>query len=387
MSLRLYLDPADNFMIRDGRPFNQDDAGRAAAVSRFPPPPDTLYGAARVALARALGWSGEGDWAEGDGGNERVRLLGTWRDEKNAGLRVSGPHFELSGVRLLPLPATVYLVAKTDGSASLQNLRPGPAIKTDCGDLRLLDLGASGKGLRNAALGGRWGFDSAVRRILAGEQTDAAALTPHLPGPAAYTPRAQGVNSGTPLPGISTEALGAPEARIGLERISDTRQAAEGKLYASTRRVLPPGVRMFVEVEGVEVPEGWFSAAVPLGGEGRFAFVEARRSAPVAMTSIPRGTYLVMLTTPALLPELTMGMTIEGLPGELAAAAVTGVTTTAQFERRGVGQREHTASVAVLPPGSVLFMTGSDGSPPKAAIGDRTWRGYGQFLTGVWNDG
>ena len=91
MTFRLWLDPADTLMFRDGRPFNQDDAGRAAAASLFPPPPETIYGAARVGLARAMGW--DGSLATGGWSGSIAEALGSWAKEGN--YKCAGPFFAI----------------------------------------------------------------------------------------------------------------------------------------------------------------------------------------------------------------------------------------------------------------------------------------------------
>ena len=61
----LILDPVDTLLLRDGRPFNQDDAGLTRAFSHFPPFPWVTASAVRAAIARTTGWSErQGKWQD-----------------------------------------------------------------------------------------------------------------------------------------------------------------------------------------------------------------------------------------------------------------------------------------------------------------------------------
>ena len=67
--LSLKISAIDTVMFRDGKPFNQADAGASLAASVFPPYPPTLTGAVRAAIWNALGGRKE-DWDKtllGDG--------------------------------------------------------------------------------------------------------------------------------------------------------------------------------------------------------------------------------------------------------------------------------------------------------------------------------
>ncbi len=369
--MRLHLDPADNFLVRDGRPFNQDDAGRAAAASRFPPPPDTVYGAVRVALARALGWDGIGDWMRGTAAEPKQ--LGSFGPaaEAAAAMQVAGPWFDVAGTPLLPLPAAAF----RDG-VSVRLAQPGPAVATDMGPVRLLALPPRG---RLAA--GRWAPETAVRRLLAEGAVAFDDCRVPVPGWVPF------IDDGRVPPGVDVQQLGAIEARVGLERDTASRTAVSGRLYASVRRQLPPGVSLIVDVAGVQVATSAFAVPIPFGGEGRFVFVEAAIAPPVPAQPNPGQHYCVSLITPAILPPLAVGAQVCGLPGTLISAVVPEVGATAGFVRSEDGRRQLTNTAAVLPPGTTLFLAGGAGQQLPSAIGERQWRGYGRFLTGVWRDG
>ena len=112
-------------------------------------------------------------------------------------------------------------------------------------------------------------------------------------------------------------------------------------------------------------------------------FPEAGANRGVDQQVVPDAQYLVALMTPAILPELVIGQPVPGLPGNLVGAVVSGITSTAGFERSDAQVRKLTASRAVIPAGAVFFM--EEATPGEAlpeSIGDRTWRGYGRFRAG-----
>ena len=173
-------------------------------------------------------------------------------------------------------------------------------------------------------------------------------------------------------------------------------------LYAAVRRVLPPGVRMFVEVDGVE-PGGLAApmAAVPFGGEGRFVFPQSGETGAAGQgrVTLPhkkaKAKYTVTLITPAILPRLEIGAEIEHLTGgKLVSLVVSGLSTTASFRKvrrrdpnpdKDVIDRVMTGSVLVYPAGAVFAFESA--SAPKhlpEAIGAQTHRGYGRYLVGDW---
>jgi CRISPR-associated protein Cmr3 len=377
MMRRLLIDPADDFIVRDGKPFNQDDAGRAINASRFPPPPDTIYGAVRAGLARANGWSGLGDWS---GDEALTAALGAWGNPGT--LRIAGPYFSFGGIALLPLPAN--LVALEDRSTGhvigIQYLSPGAPISTDAGQIRLLNAPTRQGNVSDHKLGERYAPAAVVQALLNGEAIQPTMLV--------VRPSSQ-----QPLPdqcvrldqiGIGHAQLAAQEPRIGLERDSKSRQAVDGRLYSQVRRSLRRGVTMYADVfvDGLDLTA---EQVVPFGGEARFAFLQC--NVPVAEESRKTvgAAYTVLLTTPALLPPPQSGQTVGALPGVLVMAALpTPIVSTAGFERGG-GHKGLGKAATVLPPGTLFFMAGS--GPLPSAIGDRTERGYGQFITGVWRDG
>ena len=234
MNFRLTLDPADTLAIGDGRPFNQNDTGRAIAASIFPPPPDTVYGASRVACARALGWSGVGNW-----GREIADIMG---DRAKPGkFSISGPFFNVDdGGLLLPIPSHVMAKINIADAADIQLISLMPAanpLKTELGNVRLLDVPAYQESNTYQPLAGRWGKAGAVLKLLSGETTQLHELGRAKPCHVSQSPK-----STDHLPGWSLDDLAAMEHRVGIARDYTTHLAKEGQLFASVRRALRRGV-------------------------------------------------------------------------------------------------------------------------------------------------
>jgi len=359
MSFRLILDPADTMAIGDGRPFNQADTGRAIAASVFPPPPDTVYGAARVACARALGWDGVGSWSA-----TIANTMGDWTDTGK--FKIAGPFFSVDGELLLPIPSHVALkIVDQNGRELVRRMPAADPIMTDLGEIRLLDIPPYDISTKYLPLAGRWGKAGAVLKLLSGEVPTVEELGVPNPPPEP--------------PGWSPDDLAAAEFRVGLARDIGSRKAIDGHLYAATRRALRKGVEMSVEVEGVSQPDV-FDVAVPLGGEARFAFASAAEASGIPATPDPTpGKYLVYFASPVVMEPPVPRGAVSGLPGQLVTASIAGVAS-----HGGRQQDQRTKSHMVLPAGSVLFMESGINSPLPARIGDKTHMGYGRYFIGEW---
>ena len=378
MSFRLSLDPADTLAIGDGRPFNQNDPGLAIAASVFPPPPDTLYGAARVACARALGWNGTGEWSERN--PDIVATMGDWNGPGT--FTISGPFFRVDDTVLLPIPSHVVLSESVDGCELVCLTPADKPVTTDLGPVRLLDIPPHGEVNKYYPLAGRWGKADAVLKLLKGE-----AIEPDDLGKIEDLESARLPNKPSELRGWSLDDLAAPEYRVGIARDTTTRLAADGQLYAAVRRCLRKHVELFVEVEGMEQPDN-FSVAVRLGGEARFAFASAHTSLIPAEKSTTGEKYLVYFASPVvLLTPLCPGDDVAGLPGKLVMASIANVTSHSGRTKNTKGKGKRAISNIVVPAGSVLFMEGGDGTenlPERLGDKEKTHMGYGRYFIGVW---
>ncbi len=372
MSFLLSLSPADSLFTGDGRPFNQYDTGRAIAASVFPPLPDTLYGAARVACARALGWDGAGEW-----GADIARIMGSW--DKQGHFEISGPFFRAEGEPLLPVPSHIVLQSNEASMELVMRTPANEAIRTDLGKLRLPEIPPYEESTKCQSLAGRWGKASAILSLLAGKN-----IAPDDLG----MPRQHSIpsqpNVPKPLRGWSIDDLAAPEYRVGIARDKATRMVEEGQLYATVRRALRPGVEMLVEVDGMDWPED-LDVAVQFGGESRFVFAGAGGSAVSCTESPPVGNYLVYCATPVVMEPPVPGEPVANLPGTLVMASISGIASHSGRQKNSDGKGSRPHSNMVLPAGSVLLMEGQvTPSDFPARLGEKTHMGYGRFFTGEW---
>jgi CRISPR-associated protein Cmr3 len=352
MTWTLIFHPVDSVLFKDGRPFNQDDAGMAAARSLFPPTPETMMGAARVTLAMGQGWTG-GDWSQ----DQALKSVLGDRREPGA-LRLSGPFVvDVSGTApqpffaaphhlLLPAALTAEQVGPDrDGRVDAAWLRPGAVeLEGDLADARLPDAPRNVESHRIGAQG--WWLDH-------NGMAEALAAGPSL--------RFDHLRA---LPACGPGGLAASEMRVGLRRDPDTRTAEPGRLYAAARLRLAKDIALAVECDGAA--DGWFVSLprlVAFGGEGRFAYVEAiPRDLGIedgeAATLSAR--YAAILVTPVLMDpgSLEPGASVPGLAGTLVAAATGRGAMSGGWNDATRGPEP---MAPIIPAGAVLFM---DGSPP-----------------------
>ena len=133
--IRLFIEPLDVWLFRDGRPFTAGADHHARSV--FPPSPRTLYGALRTKLLFDAVERGEGR-LDDQGFVERT--VGLPDDLECLTLR--GPLLARRGVngrveRYFPAPLDLARIGETDGDASpWQLLAPRadvPGLITDAG--------------------------------------------------------------------------------------------------------------------------------------------------------------------------------------------------------------------------------------------------------------
>lgn len=401
MSSAVALVAADTLVFRDGRPFNQDDEGGAVVTSLFPPPPDALYGAIRVASAMALGWSGRGDWARSTnwvpearrGFGEHIRVLGAGHTDDrsaipndidvNGTLSVAGPFVRQtlsSGTSrlLVPAPANLRRTAARPGYEDLaveKLIRLSPRKIADNATCDIDDC---------AYLLASTSRDYEVEKDPDGAWVDLHTLA-----------FALGVSE-EPGHVLPAEAIQKPEQRIGLARDDDSRLAIDGNLYQLARRRMEPGFDLCCFLEGVKsVPR--YPKAVPLGSENRFVHVEPAGD-ELQMPVQPHvgtleGRYALVFLTPAVLEISQMGpgllapgVTIPGFEGTLATAAIRRLQLRGGFAVRSRSGRAPQSTV--IPAGSVLYF--ENGEPPlregepAGALGMDAQIGYGRYLVGVW---
>ncbi|RMG10521.1 MAG: type III-B CRISPR module-associated protein Cmr3 [Deltaproteobacteria bacterium] len=370
------LEPLDTCFFRDGRPFTAGDSAQWEVAGTFPPPPPTLVGALRAALARGNGWNGEGRWPEA-----LDAVLGSGYEDLGA-LHFRGPFVLKDDAPLFPVPRHLLGRVSEGGWVPEALLRPGEPVACDLGpEVRLPELPA-GVDEPASLKGGAhlWCSREGLEAVLAGR-----------------LPQKEQI--------LSAAALWAEEGRVGLERDRTTRTAVEGRLYSAVHVRPARGVALGMVVENLPedfwVPDG---ELVPLGGESRLA---ACRRLPIdlgvgegvraKLARLRRGVAVAL--TPVLLDQAVYQgeVPMEGLPGTRVVSAC--LERPLRIGGWNGLERRPLPMASALPPGSVLFWEAEDQTRFDAFMGDtatdsvvqvgaRTRWGFGVVALGLWpNDG
>ncbi|MDF2369300.1 MAG: type III-B CRISPR module-associated Cmr3 family protein [Rhizobiaceae bacterium] len=363
------FDPLDTLMFRDGRPFNQGDEGASAAESLFPPPPPTLVGALRLAIAQQNGYPPA--WP--------VALLGdgvNWQaDTTQLGpLRFSAPlllRADHQG-RSEPLfPAPLHLAQATQNSSDvLTLLLPRAQYETDLGHVFLVSAPPGHLGVR--PLEGDFLTMAGMQALINGKLPDMSAI-------------------------VRRDTLWQAESRVGIGRDSDKRVAKDGEFYVASHTRLADHVRMVLAVEGLDDKCRFDAANQRLGGEHRTAHladcaVPQLPQAPDGLASHQgRFFYAAMAIAPVFFDDLPgPGANVPGLSGTLQSACfgkpqMLGGWDSGQGKKR---QGKPLPMRPVLPAGSVFFMETDDRDKALAChgtgIGRATEWGFGQVMIARW---
>ncbi|CAL1241062.1 type III-B CRISPR module-associated Cmr3 family protein [Candidatus Methylocalor cossyra] len=359
----LLFDPLDSLFFRDGRPYHRDQS-QADVVSQFPPFSPTLIGAARAALARALGWSGKGAWP-----SDITAMVGDGPCLKP--LDFGGPYLLRDGQPVFPVP---LLLLKTK-AGGLIRLRPGAQPRQcDLGEaVRLPEPATKAEGAKEAE---GWITLDGLAAVLAGGVPEADAL-------------------------LDDDALFLREARVGHQRNPDSRTIQDDNaLYSPAHVRLQPKVTLALNVAGLP-PKLPRVKASPLGGESRLAWIEWGE-APIGLPEPPKLApdpdgklrYSLVLVTPLDISELgppRPNQPYAGLPGTLVSACLGRLQRVGGWNGRNAdGGGAPLPLRPLLPAGSVLFLEADINALSDIEklhgrkIGARTAWGFGQLVLGTW---
>lgn len=362
---RLRLKPIDSLMFRDGRPFNQDDEGRAKALSLFPPPMNTVFGAVRVAFARRYGWTGVGDWTDqsnflkGYKPNEIQSHLGDFNNEEK-GFRICGFALEYKEKILWPAPQDLVF---SKGKLELR-LGTDVALQTDAGVLR--NTGSSNDA---TSLAGRWLSRDLVIEVLQKEVEISV----------------QDEDCGEDgLPGFALSQLVSDYVKVGIERDNNSRHVVDGRLFVEARKVLRSNLAMIVDVECAGVGPLDFPSSVRMGGESRSVWIEKVSEERISKLEEDKATgaseHIFYFQTPALALPIELGKSLSGI-GAVSEAYMPRLGTAAGFETRSTDKRQLTKTQTVVPAGTVLILKNTkfeDKFP--LAFGENQNRGWGNYF-------
>lgn len=247
----LRLSPHDILFFRGSQPFTAGETGYLR--SEFPPTPQVIQGAVRSGLLQANGVSWE-EYYDGTalGPHQRsvVEAVGRPGQQEEMGIDLHGPFLLVGPELYLPAPLDAYL----DDDAVVRGAPDDMPTVCDLGSIRLPSPPRS----TVQPLAGSWMSADGITAYLTGGTFSRDELFDPFETPAG--------------PGHSRRA--GYEPKVGLALDAASRTAREGMLY--TIAPLRLGEELAFAVRTAGIPE---SAALPrllpLGGEGRFAMVDA----------------------------------------------------------------------------------------------------------------
>jgi len=361
--LHLHIEAVDTLMFRDGRPFNQHDAGAAEAVSVFPPYPPTIVGAVRLALAKAHGFDGTGStWPED--------IVGTgvdWQGDATLGPLQFSSIMVLHGEQIVfPVPLSVVEGHDASGDPQMTCLRPGAERDCDLGAKVHLPVPARSDLQGIKSIDDRWLSEEGMEAVLAGRAPDRADL-------------------------VARDEVWRNEPRVGIGIDIRNRRVNEGQLYMASHVRPGEATALYIEVSGTDLSD-YPTGLTPLAGEHRMANISSGErvhlpTSPSLKTENGAISYTVIHLSPCLLDRLPRpGESLDNLPGKVVSACL--------GRPRVIGgwysvQGRAIAMRPALPAGSVWFMETKQGEPDPTQfhathIGKAPEWGFGQILIGVW---
>jgi len=352
--VKLFLQPEDVWLFRDGRPFAA--GGNYRARSLFPPLPSTVQGMLRshhlLAVCRNIPL------------NDKQAIRDAVGDATNfpAGFRLRGPFVareEGEGAtrriwRYFPLPEDA--TGKDGTFRALAPAPPGDGVRTSCPTPWLLQEQELAK-----REGEWWLREDELLKYLDGDTAHA------VPGDQLYL----------------------RESRLGFAQDAARRTVVEGMLF-EVEYIRPcEGVGLYVEVEGLE---GWpTQGALAAGGERRAARFRQVEAEPLPLQPLPQR-FKLYLATPTFFDRGWQpgdwGRFFSGPTPALRAAAIGRYQSLGGFDLAADPNdaRAHKAARRYVPAGSVYFFESQGPARLKADTlsDDPAPIGWGQFLVGTW---
>ena len=348
--MRLFIDPTDVWLFRDGRPFTGGEDHRA--ISLFPPTPYTMQGAIRSAKIAQSG--------------------GSFTDPSTWPAEVGKPHDY--GALKLRGP----FVAKRDESGKVVRYLPVPADVVKVGEkyCALSPLPQNGSPYTmNAPLGPLWLHAHQPITEASGWLAEEE-LEKYL--------------DGKPFTVTKADDLFTREPRFGVGISSSVKRAEEGMLYQVEFVRLRRGRGLWLEVEGMTlVKEG----VLQLGGEMKAARYEEVADEPrLSLGGKASGKFKLYFATPAYFaggwqPVNGDWSSFFSKPVKFIAAAVLRAQMLGGARVDVVSQRGdfHKPMRPFVPAGSVYFFEAHDEVTVPATITDEGGQiGFGQVFIGRW---
>ena len=350
----LHLDAIDTLMFRDGRPFNQNDAGASEAVSIFPPYPPTVVGAVRAKL-----WQNDlkGQWTTntlGDGTN--------WQEENSLGaLSFGAPLILWRGGPVFPVPLHIVEGKDQNQEKKFAKLLPGEPLVTDLGIRKMPCQTQTPRFKGIKPINDRYVTEKGMGKIL-GDQVDRL----------------------TKDDLVETSMLWANEPRVGIGIDQNTRTTSGGQLYMATHVRLAENSCLGVQLEGWE--KAFHSAIGPFSGEHRAASIEEAPTVEETAFTLPSAAstaekHFIVAISPVV-PDPLDNFSIDGLSSDCVESACLGKALSIggwDFKKkRPIALRQ------CIPAGSVWFLSGKSSLSSGDKIGKAQDWGFGQILVGQW---
>jgi CRISPR-associated protein Cmr3 len=368
--MRVFLEPLDVWLFRDGRPFDALSDHRAQSV--FPPLPTVAQGVIRSAHLAYRGVS-ISDYIYGRAPQVEAEI---GAPGEHPPFTVRGPLLarrdEVRGstVRFFPRPADASL---SDGNWMAPDLlSDAPFVNNLPGSVRL--LWTSSRQLKDEE-DANWVSEATLGTYLAKGQMARDKV-------------------------YQDADLFVRESRFGIGLDSSVRRPYEGALY-EVEFVRPRrGVGLEIEVEGLNMDCWPQSGLLKIGGEGRAAMVEKLQDGRIErMIDMPppddhgRVRFKLYFATPAFFDggwrPNDWSRFFDGSSPQVAAAAVgrplvLGGIDLAKAEKRG--QQPHKPAKRYVPAGSVYFFEGDDTTKLKNehVTDSGATIGFGQIFLGRW---
>jgi len=341
----------DSLFFREAKPFNSGEGG--FLDSRFPPTAQTMAGVIRAAIAESKGV----DWREFRDKKQPdiAALIGA--DSDDAGrLKFCGPYISKDGQRLYAVPLHLLYSSNEDEWGKLQPAKD--SLKTDMGEKRLPKVLGKMEGAK--PLENVWLSKTNFQRVLQGMDPELEKI-------------AEDKNAFF----YKEEDLFIAEARTGIGRNNEKRQAEPGLLYFTKHIRLKAGVSLVMDVEGAD--DMMPAKMLRLGGEGRMTNVSVSDGKHVSFKHGNENAAIIVLLTHGDFggkaePEL------EGI--EIVSACTGKAVREGGWDYK---KRRPKPLKSLVPAGSVYFVKG-DVSTLETHIGNRTAFGYGEIAVGAWED-
>lgn len=349
--MRLFIEPADVWLFRDGRPFDAGSDHHAASL--FPPPPSVIQGAIRAA--------------------QIVRHT-TMDEYVNENAPEQSPPFALRGpfiarrdngvvTRYLPIPADASRVGNEFRARSLQAASAAQTNLPDGVRSLLWQVADPPKGEKYI-----WAEESAIRAYL---------------------------QAGTPIPAadaIQESDLFEREGRLGVELDYEARRYQQGALYQAEFIRAQAGVGLEVQVSGLDWNE---PGLLKLGGESHMARYVILPAEQTEEFTFPTKFRLYLATPtwfsggwrPSGEKDPNEGWSkLFGGKVELVAAALRGYEVRGGFD---LFTNAHKPARRLVPAGSVYYFEAHESIKPLSNLTESvadTQLGLGQIILGRWSD-